>query len=104
MGLALTQLYFFQTVFLCRLNVRMWWQTFPAHIEYDAAEWLQRNQKLEAWTVETWATDPGPGRAGAKRRRYLEAMWLLAVDDDSLWVYVYPHRSTIMMRKEAFLL
>ena len=53
-----------------------------SHIEYDVAEWLQRKQKLEAKAVETCANVPGPGRAGAKRRTYLDAFCLLAVDYD----------------------
>ena len=45
----------------------MWWQAFPGHTEYLAAEWLDRKEN--------------------KKRKYLEALWLLLADDNVLWGY-----------------
>ena len=80
---------FFQPLFLQAPVSTLWWQTCPAHIEYDAAEWLDRKRKLENWTTVQWFNGQGPNRTW-DRRRYQEALWLLAADEDVLWGVPLP--------------
>ena len=75
---------------LCKAPV---WQAFPGHTEYLAAEWLDRKENGKNWTTVPWTNEQGSGRTCDKKRKYLEALWLLLADDDVLWGYRYRHRT-----------
>ena len=50
-------------------------------------EWLERRRKLEHGTTAQWTKSDLCG----KRRKYLDALWLLASEDDVLWEYRCHH-------------
>ena len=74
--------------------VTMWWQTFPAQIDYDVAEWLDRERKMENWTTVQRSNEQGPSRTcGKKKEKYLEKLWWIAAEDDPLCGYHFPRRT-----------
>ena len=66
-----------------------------AHIEYDGTEWLERQKKMDNWTMSQWTIEHGAGRTCDKKVLCWTNCEYKLPTVISCGGYRYPHRTKV---------